>query len=67
MNLSIIPTLLLFCLSTALPEASLAQGDLEGRNYSGKELAERFAARDFKGVPYRFIEPLQFKKGEAKK
>ncbi len=67
MNRSIILTLLLLCIAMALPETSIAQGNLEGRNYSGTELAGRYEAREFKGVPYRFIEPLRFKKGGTKK
>ncbi|MFV1980400.1 MAG: hypothetical protein ACC655_04535, partial [Rhodothermia bacterium] len=63
------------CASAAAPvlseaegrETSLAQSDLEGRSYSSTELAERYEARDFKGVPYRFFEPLGFKNDDTRK
>jgi predicted peptidase len=66
-NRNIISAFLLFGIAAALPETVVGQGKLEGRNYSGTELAKRYKARVFKGVPYRFIEPLGFKKGGTKK
>ena len=39
------------------PVLAQNRNELEGRSYSTDELAERFSSHEYKGVPYRFLQP----------
>ena len=60
-------TILTFILALFAAPPLFAQANLEGREYSTNELAERFEADTFKCVPYRFFQPPALNRGGSEK